>query len=113
VAVVLGLDHGDGDVGLVVEDIIGPLGLAAGGELAVDDDAALSEGDFLADLGVQIPAGGGERRGDVLGADIALAEKSLVHHLPDAICCADSKTGYDTRQLYPPGCTGGNLRRFP
>ena len=56
VVVVLGLDEGDGDVGLVVEDVVGALGLAAGDELAADDDPALGEADLLADLRHLIPA---------------------------------------------------------
>ena len=50
VVVVLGLDEGDGDVRLVVEDVVGALGLAAGDQLAANDDAALGEADFFADL---------------------------------------------------------------
>ena len=50
VVVVLGLDEGDGDVRLVVEDVVGALGLAAGDQLAADDDAALGEADLLANL---------------------------------------------------------------
>ena len=56
VVVVLGLDDGDGDVGLVVEDVVGALGLAARDQLAADDDAALGEADFLADLRHLVPA---------------------------------------------------------
>ena len=43
VVVVLGLDDGDRDVRLVVENVVGALGLAAGDQLAADDDAALGE----------------------------------------------------------------------
>ena len=43
VVVVLGLDQRERDVGLVVEDVVGALGLAAGDQLAADDDAALGE----------------------------------------------------------------------
>ena len=39
VVVVLGLDDGDRDVGLVVEDVIGALRLAARDQLPADDDA--------------------------------------------------------------------------
>ena len=57
VVVVFGLDDGDGDIGLVVEDVVGTLGLATGDKLAPDDDAALGESDLLADLHHRIPAG--------------------------------------------------------
>ncbi len=46
--VVLGLDQRQRDVGLVVEDVVGPLGLAAADQLAAHDDAALGEADLLA-----------------------------------------------------------------
>ena len=50
VVVVFGLDEGDGDVRLVVEDVVGALGLAAGDQLAADDDPAFGEVDLLANL---------------------------------------------------------------
>ena len=50
------------DVRLVVEDVVGALGLAAGDQLAADDDAALGEADFLADLRHLVPAGPLRRR---------------------------------------------------
>jgi hypothetical protein len=53
--VVLGLDDRDGKVGLVEEDVVGLLGLAALHGLAADDDPALGEVDLLADLGHQVP----------------------------------------------------------
>ena len=62
VVVVLGLDQRDRDVRLVVEDVVGPLGLAAGDQLAAHDDAALGEADLLADLRGFIPAGLDARR---------------------------------------------------
>ena len=56
VVVVLGLDDGDRDVRLVVEDVVGALGLAARDQLAADDDPALGEADLLADLRHLVPA---------------------------------------------------------
>ena len=50
VVVVLGLDDGNRDVGLVVEDVIGTLGFAPGHQFAADDDAPFGKSDFLADL---------------------------------------------------------------
>ena len=79
VVVVLGLDDGDGDVRLVVEDVVGALRLAARDELAADDDAALGEADLLADLRHLVPARALDGGRDELGADVALAEVLLVH----------------------------------
>ena len=79
VVVVLGLDDGDGDVGLVIEDVIGALGFATGDELSANDDAALGEGDLLADLHHPVPARAFHGGADELGADVALAEVLLVH----------------------------------
>ena len=79
VVVVLGLDDGDRDIGLVIKDVIGALGFAAGNELAANDDAALGEGDLLADLHHPVPARAFHGGADELGADVALAEVFLVH----------------------------------
>ena len=57
VVVVLGLDQRERDVRLVVEDVVGALRLAAGDQLAADDDAALGEADLLADLQHLVPPG--------------------------------------------------------
>jgi hypothetical protein len=54
--VVLCLDDGDGDIGLVIEDVIGAFRLATGDELAPNDDAPLGEGHLLADLRHPVPA---------------------------------------------------------
>lgn len=70
VEVVLGLDDGDGDVGFVVEDVVGAFVLAARDQLAADDDAALGEADFLADLGGEVPARAQDGGGDELRADV-------------------------------------------
>ena len=79
VVVVLGLDQRERDVRLVVEDVVGALGLAAGDQLAADDDAALGEADLLADLRHLIPARLAHGGRDELGADVAFAEGFLVH----------------------------------
>lgn len=39
VAIVLGLDDGDRDIGLVIKDVISTFGFAAGDQLSADDDA--------------------------------------------------------------------------
>ena len=79
VVVVLGLDQSDGDV-LVIEHVIGALGLAAGHQLAAHDDAAFGEAHLPANLRGLIPAGLNDGGGDVLGADVGFAEVLLVHH---------------------------------
>ena len=77
--VVLGFDQCDGQVGLVVEHVVGPLALAPADQLAAHDDAALGEVNFLADLCHLVPACLAQGRGDELGADVALAQALLVH----------------------------------
>ena len=72
--VVLGLNNGNGNVGLEVEDVVSALGFAAGGELALDVDFAVGEGDFFQELAELVPPRFFEGRGDILGADIALGE---------------------------------------
>jgi hypothetical protein len=71
--IVLGLDQRQRDVGLVIEDIISPLGLAPRDQLAAHDDAALSEAHLLANLQHLVPPRLAERRRDELGADVAFA----------------------------------------
>jgi hypothetical protein len=77
--VVLRLDDGDRNVRLVVEDVVRALCLAAGDELAADDDAALGETDLLANLRMDVPGCLLDGRGDELGTDIAFAEVLLVY----------------------------------
>jgi hypothetical protein len=76
--VVFRLDKSDGDT-LVVEDVVSALGLAAGYELAADDDAALREGDLAADRGGLVPPGGDDGGRDLFRADVVFAEGLLVH----------------------------------
>ena len=86
VGVVLCLDQGDGDVGLVVEDVVGPFALASAGQLAAHGDAALGEADFLPNLRHLVPPGLAQGRGDELGADVAFAETFLVHGDQSTTC---------------------------
>ena len=79
VVVVLGLDDGDRNIGLVIKDVIGALGFAARDELSPDNDASLGEIDLLADLHHPVPARAFHCGADELGADVALAEVFLVH----------------------------------
>ena len=77
VVVVFGLDEGDRDVGFVVEDVVGALGLAARDELAANDDAALGEADFLADLRIASQPARYQGGRDELGANVAFAELNV------------------------------------
>lgn len=77
--VVFGLDDGDGDVGLVIEDVVGPLGFAPRYELATHDDPALGKGHFLADLQHRVPASPLDGRRDEFGTNVSLAEVFPVH----------------------------------
>ena len=56
VVVVLRLDQGDGDVRLVVENVVGALGFAAGDQLAADDDPALGESRPLRESATEHPS---------------------------------------------------------
>src|SRR5688572_23892206 len=78
-SVILGLNQGNRDVRLVVENVISPLGFAATDQLAAHNYAPLGEADLFTKLGDFIPARLAQGRGDKLGADIALAEFLLVH----------------------------------
>lgn len=75
----VGLNKVDGNVRLVVEDIVGALGLAADNEFSADDDPTLGEGDLFADLGQVIPASLTDGGSDELGADVVFRE-SCLHH---------------------------------
>ena len=105
VVVVLGLDQGDGQVGGVVEDVVGPFLLAPRVQLAAHDDAAPGEADFLAHLGGEVPASPLQGRGDVLGADVALGEVFLVVHL------GATASGWLRKRPYYPGIARGDSAR--
>jgi hypothetical protein len=75
----LSLDEGKGDVRLVVEDVVGTPGLAAGDQLSADDDPAFGKADFLTNLGMNVPTGFRDCRGYELGADVPLAQVFFVH----------------------------------
>ncbi len=81
--VVFGFDHGDRQVGFVEEDVVGAFGFTATDQFAAHDDASGGELDFFADLGVEVPTGGGEGGGDVFGADVAFGEVFFVEHDED------------------------------
>jgi hypothetical protein len=78
VVVVFGLDEGDGNVGLVVENVVGTLGLAAGYQSAADDDPAFCERNLFANLRQDIPARLLDSGRDELSTDVAFAEAFLI-----------------------------------
>lgn len=77
-AVVFCLDDGDGEIRLVVENVVGAFGLLAGDEVAPDDDSPFGKPDLLAKLRQLIPSSPLHRRRDELGADVALAKRFLI-----------------------------------
>ena len=79
VGLVLGLDHGNRDVGLMVNDVVGPLALAPADQLALHDDSSLGVGDLLANLRHLLPSGLSQGARNELRADVAFREASLVH----------------------------------
>ena len=67
----LGLDHGDGEVAGVAQEVVGPLLRAAADLLADDDDAAVGEGLLLGEgVRLVVPAGFDELGQDVLTAGV-------------------------------------------
>lgn len=74
--VVLGLDDGNRNV-LVIQDVIGPLGLAPRDQLAPDDNAALGEEHFAANLECLVPAGLNQGQRDAFGADVRIVPMRL------------------------------------
>lgn len=79
VRAILGLDDGQGDIGLIVEDVVSALGFAARDQLTAHDDAALGEANLFADLRLQVPARRDQGGGNELGADVAFAEGGVAH----------------------------------
>ncbi len=79
VVIVLGLDDGDRDIGLVIQNVVGAFGLAARDELSAHDDAAFRESNLLANLHHAVPARALDGGAYELGADIAFAEVLFVH----------------------------------
>jgi hypothetical protein len=62
----------------VKQDVVGSFLFASADHFAAHDHASGGELDFFADLGVEVPAGGGEGGGDVFGADVAFGEVFFV-----------------------------------
>ena len=81
VIVVLGLDDGQRQAGLVVEDVVRAADavLVTPAGLPAHHDAAVGEPHFLAHLQLGVPLRRSDRRRDVLGADVAFGQRLLVH----------------------------------
>ena len=82
VVVVLGLDDSYGEVLLIVEKVVGLLGLASPDCLSPNDHPSLGEVALLPDLSHEIPLVSihpDKGRGDELGADVRFGECFLVH----------------------------------
>ena len=78
VGAVLGLDHGEREVGLVVEDVVGPLPLAAADQPAAHGDAPLGKAHLPADLRALVPPGPAQGRRDQRRADVTLGKMILL-----------------------------------
>jgi hypothetical protein len=83
---VLGLNDGDRNVRLVVEDVVGALDLTPGMQLAPDDDPAFGKGDFFPNLGVQIPARRGDGGRDEFAADVTFGKQGWQRGSPFLVC---------------------------
>jgi hypothetical protein len=78
VVVVLGLNDGDRDIGLVIKDVISALRLPARYQFSADDDASFGKSDFLPNLHHPVPPRAFDGGADELGADVAFAKVLLV-----------------------------------
>lgn len=77
--VILCLNHGNRDVRFVVEDVVGPLPLAACVKPSPDIDPTIRKIDLTADLKILIPASGNDVRSDKLRTDVAFGKVLFVH----------------------------------
>ncbi len=79
VLVVLCLDDSDGKIGLVEQDVVGPFVLASCVQFAANNDAPLGQEEFFPYLSQDVPSSLHQSRGDEFGADVAFAERLLIH----------------------------------
>ena len=77
--VVLGFNDGYGDVRLVIKYVIGSFGLATGDQFAPYNDSPLREGDFLTNLGLEVPTALDNGWRDELRPDVLLRHLFFVH----------------------------------
>jgi hypothetical protein len=74
VVVILTLDDGDGDVRLVIKDVISALLFPALMDFPPNVNPPVREADILANLSVNVPTRRHECGRDELGADVAFAQ---------------------------------------
>ena len=96
--VVPGLHHRDGDVRLVVQDVVGELALAPSDHASADDDLTVGQVDLLTHLGIDVPPGRGQRRGDELGTDVPFRQVFLVHGVPASQTLSYRKSRFLARE---------------
>src|ERR1039458_9572370 len=77
--VVLGFYDSNRDVGLVVENVVGPLLSSPCMQLPPHINSSIREANLFTDLCVYVPTGRNETGRDAFGADVAFAEGPLVH----------------------------------
>jgi hypothetical protein len=77
VIVVLGFDDGDGDVRLVVEDVVSALLRTSCMKFPPDINSPIRETDFLTNLCIDVPARRYQVRRDELRANVALVRARL------------------------------------
>ena len=77
--VALGFDNSQRQIGLVIEDEVGPLSFAAFDFLALNDDATVGERDFFSHLVDMVPASGLDCRQYVLRANVTLGKRFLIN----------------------------------
>lgn len=92
-AVVLCLNDGNWNIGLVEKNIIGPLVLGAGVQLTANDYPPFGKRKFFSDLGDNIPPSPFKSRSDVFSTDIAFGERFLIHASAFLLPVAFDKTG--------------------
>ena len=79
VLVALGFDNSQWQIGLVIEDEVGPLRFAAFDFLALNDDATVGERDFFSHLVDMVPASELDCRQYVLRANVTLGKRFLIN----------------------------------
>jgi hypothetical protein len=79
IVVIFGFDQSNGNVRLVVENVICALSFAASYKLATDYDPAFGETNLFTNLPLDIPTGVDDCGRNILRADVAFAEVSFIH----------------------------------
>jgi hypothetical protein len=111
VVVVLGLDDRNRNVGFVIKDVIGALGLPASNQFSADDDAAFGKSDLLAHLHHPVPARALYGGAYELGADVAFAKIFLVDCAVD--CIRPLATDSSQPHFTPEASFRANARGIP